>query len=144
MIFLPENQYQALRLWVVEKAPVDLPELEARTTTFAEFRMYDQKDRCQFLDGRNHCRLHAEGVKPDECFWWPFHVFSAADGGLEIRMSTTCCDGFRYYTPGLPFLDQIESQAKRIGYARLRAFRGVFPGSDQLKVIKKLAGSKEA
>ena len=143
VIFLPESEYQALRQWVVNNAPADLPALEARTKQFDEFRLYDQKDRCQFLDERNDCRLHAEGVKPGECFWWPFHVFIAADGGLEIRMSTTCCEGFRHYTPGLPFLDQVEAQARAIGYARLRAFRAVFPGSDQLMVVKALPGSKD-
>jgi len=83
-------------------------------------------------------------VKPSECFWWPFHVFTAAAGGLEIRMSTTCCEGYRHYTPGLPFLEIIAAQAKAIGHARLRAFRAVYPGSDQLMVVKQLTESNGA
>jgi len=144
MIFLPENQYQALRQWVVERAPTDLAELEARTQVYDNFRLYDQKERCQFLDEQARCRLHTEGVKPGECFWWPFHVFIAPEGDLEIRMSTTCCTGYQHYTPGLPFLDLVEAHAKLIGYDRLRAFRAVYPGSDQLMVVKKLAESKGA
>jgi Fe-S-cluster containining protein len=143
-IFLPENQYQALRQWVAGQSPADLPELEARTQTFDEFRLYDQKDRCQFLDQQGRCRLHSEGVKPTECFWWPFHVFTAPDDHLEIRLSNVCCDAYKHFSPGLPFLDLIEAQARQIGYARLRAFRAIYPGNDQLMVVKKLADAKGA
>jgi Fe-S-cluster containining protein len=115
MIFLPENEFQAIKQWVSNKSPADLSEFEQRTKMFDGFRLYDQKDRCQFLDQGNLCRLHSQGVKPTECFWWPFHVYAASDKSLEIRLSTSCCDGYKYYTPNLPFLEIIESQAKTIG-----------------------------
>lgn len=138
-IFLPENEFQAIKQWAAKAStPAEISEFEGRTEAFDGFRLYDQKDSCQFLDRNNLCRLHTQGVKPTECFWWPFHVYTAATGALEIRLSTSCCDGYKFFTPGLPFLDIVESQARAIGFAAIRKFRNKYPGSYDSKTVREI------
>ena len=137
-MFLPEPEYQAIHAWAAAHSPWDVPELERRSQDFDGFRLYDQENRCQFLDEHQACRLHKEGVKPTECFWWPFHVFAAADGALEIRLFQACCDAYKHYVPGLPMLEIIEAQARKIGLATIRSFRQVYPGTDTLPVVKQI------
>jgi len=128
-LFLPEREYLAIRRYLAEFSQADIDEFDARCTKQDGFRLYDQQTKCQFLDEMNLCRLHTKGVKPSECFWWPFHVYAAADGELEIRLSTSCCDGFKAVSDPLPFTNQIALQAGEIGFDLLRTFRKFYAGS---------------
>jgi hypothetical protein len=59
----------------------------------------DQKDCCQFLSEKNLCRLHLEGVKSSECFWWPVHIYGTEPENLELRVATICCKAGYTLTP---------------------------------------------
>lgn len=128
-IFLPEVQYQAIRKWVATNSPGELDEFESRTEAFDGFRLYDQMDICQFLDKQNLCRLHNHGVKPRECFWWPLHVYTTESSDLEIRVSSSCCDGYLHIQPDTPYVDGVIDEVKVLGSELIRNFRGVYPGS---------------
>jgi Fe-S-cluster containining protein len=157
-IFLPEDQYQGIVDWVKKNSPSDLEEFESRLEQHDGFKLYDQKTGCQFLNKEDLCRLHADGVKPKECFWWPLHVYldsSASDtatesnssdkeGGdgsedvaLEIRAATVCCDAYKYLPPDSPYVAEVEEQARKIGGGLIKKFRKVFPGTYHGIVLRK-------
>jgi len=138
LLFLPLPEYHRIRHWLARNEPAGLAEFEARCQPHEGFFLYDQKDSCQFLDGRALCRLHEAGVKPSECFWWPFHVYCAADGRLEIRLSTSCCQGHQYFQPGLPFVALVEAQARDLGGAVIREFRRHYAGSYDTILVKQI------
>lgn len=128
-IFLPEDQYQAIRSWVATNSPGELQQFESRTEAFDGFRLYDQQDICQFLDRQDLCRLHNQGVKPRECFWWPLHVYTTGSEGLEIRVSNSCCEGYKHITPDSPYVEGVIDEVKALGAELIGKFRDVYPGS---------------
>lgn len=138
-LFLPDDEYEAIRSHLLRHNPGELGEFERRCTRYERFRLYDQQEKCQFLDEANLCRLHTQGVKPSECFWWPFHVYVAGDGMPEIRLSTSCCEGFKAVSDPQPFTNAIEQQAREMGYDLLREFRRVYAGSYDTTPVAKLS-----
>ena len=134
-IFLPREEYDRIRLHAASLGPGEEAEFVDRTTDNGSYFLYDQKDGCQFLDAKNLCRLHAKGVKPSECFWWPYHVFPAESGGLEIRLFTGCCDAHKEHHSGTVYPKLIEVAANRIGFDVIREFRRNYAGTCDTKPI---------
>jgi len=129
-IFLPDDQYQAIRNWVIQNSPAELEEFESRSQKHDGFYLYDQQEICQFLDQTDLCRLHTQGVKPRECFWWPLHVYTGEkQENLEIRASTSCCTAYQHLPSDSPYVDVVEEESKRLGDDLIRKFRKVYPGS---------------
>ncbi len=139
LLFLPAHEHARISDWLHANGRSELSEFLSRAKPHEGFFLYDQQERCQFLDEQNLCRLHPIGIKPTECFWWPFHVYSEGEA-LAIRLSTSCCDGYKEFRAGLPFLDIIEEQAKQIGLTLIRAFRKVYSGSYNTTFVKELDG----
>lgn len=139
-IFLPPQESAAIEAWIQRNNPAELAEFQMRQTAHDGFSLYDQQECCQFLDERNLCRLHTDGVKPAECFWWPFHVYATEDQSLEVRLSTSCCDGYRYLSPATshPFIEKIIAQARQIGLGLIRRFRRVYAGSYEAIPVAKI------
>jgi len=138
-IFLPEDQFQSIKTWLAQNSPAELAEFESRTEEFEGFRLYDQKDICQFLDAQNLCRLHNQGVKPRECFWWPLHIYTADCEGLEVRVSNSCCDAYKHITSNSSYVDEVVEEARNIGDDIIRRFRGVYPGSYSGITLRRIA-----
>lgn len=138
LLFLPEPEYHAITMWIGARDPAQQTEFESRTEAHGGFRLYHQRDRCQFLDHARRCRLHEAGVKPTECFWWPYHVYTDAEGGLEIRVCTSCCEGHRQGPADADVARTIELQARAIGLDVLRAFRRVYAGSYATRFVVKI------
>lgn len=128
-IFLPPVEHERIRRHVAALGAEAEAEFAERTTDHGYFFLYDQRNRCQFLDERNLCRLHNLGLKPSECFWWPYHVFPGeGPSGLELRVFTGCCDGHKADHPDSPYHQLIESQAAKFGFDVIRKFREVYAG----------------
>ena len=102
------------------------------------FYLFDQENSCMFLDSANLCLLHVQGVKPQECFVWPVHVYVGTLGDAQIRVSTTCCEGYKFITAESPSVAACEEYAKRIGHARLARFREVYGGSYGNRFVKEV------
>ena len=129
-IFLPDQQFQAIRDWVIANSPAELGEFDVRSEKFDGFYLYDQQDSCQFLDESDLCRLHTQGVKPRECFWWPLHVYTKAeDASLEIRASTSCCTAYQHINSESPCVNDVEAESRTLGAELINRFRSVYPGS---------------
>lgn len=129
-LFLPNTEYERMRTWLITNSPEELKPFEERCEKHDGFFIYDQKNACGFLDDRDLCRLHVSGVKPTECFAWPFHVYLDDKMTLEIRYSDTCCLAYHAIEAGLD---------ESISYARellahydeevIRSFRNIYNGS---------------
>lgn len=128
LFLLPEEKDQ-IEEWIRAKSPNELDSFRTKLEDCGDFFLFDQEDSCQFLDDRNLCRLHVDGVKPTECFIWPAHVYVGNLGDLEVRISNSCCEGFKYISVGHPAIDSAESLARRAGYERMLAFRAKYGGS---------------
>jgi hypothetical protein len=139
-VFLPLEEYQRLVAWLRMHSADELESFESRCTHHDSegFVLYDQLNACQFLTSENLCRLHTQGVKPSECFWWPFHVYVAPDEALEIRVSTTCCDGYKNCQQASGYIAQIEKEVRGISAETIRAFRRVYGGSYGTNLVKRL------
>jgi hypothetical protein len=135
-LFLPLEEFRQIEAWLAARPALELAEFRRRCVPGEGFLLYDQQQGCQFLDGRNLCRLQAVGLKPAECFWWPFHVYLNEQDRLEIRLATTCCAGHRHCQAGLPFVAQVEAQARRLGAGLFRRFRRAYPGKYQTVLVK--------
>lgn len=140
-IFLPDAEYQAISDWVRENSPGELEEFEKRSEKFDGFYLYDQQECCQFLDGANLCRLHTQGVKPRECFWWPLHVYAGEKGELDIRVSTSCCLAYQHIDAESPAVDALEAESRKLGGALIERFRAEYPGSYSGVSLRKFEGS---
>lgn len=128
-IFLPFAQYDSICEWGDKHSPAEMEEFRARSERFEDFYLYDQKDRCQFLDPSDLCRLHNRGVKPRECFWWPLHVYVGESSTMEIRASTSCCDAYKLLNENSPYVDEVQAEAEGLGSSMIEKFRSVYPGS---------------
>jgi hypothetical protein len=135
-IFLPRMECQRILDYLADK-PDQLQEFKARLADHGDFYLYDQQTRCQFLQEDERCELHAKGLKPTECFWWPAHVYLADDGSLEIRVAT-CCSGCSHLTPECSHVEVVTEQARKIGLPLLTNFRKVHSYGKDYRVVAKL------
>lgn len=143
-IFLPRDEYARIRLHTQTLGGDETAEFDSRITDHGLFFLYDQGSGCQFLDSHNLCRLHDIGIKPAECFWWPYHVFAADAGELEVRLSTTCCDAHEAHTPDSPYPGLIAKEVDRIGFDVIRAFRQAHGKTSGTKLVGRIESSDEA
>jgi hypothetical protein len=144
-IFLPSNEVEAIREWLRTRSEAEQAEFErCLDENHDGFALFDQETRCQFLDAANLCRLHNEGVKPTECYWWPLHVYDNERQQLEIRISESCCgahhclDGSRAEESEAE-LDKIEARARTIGLDVIRRFREAYRGSYSSRKLRTIA-----
>lgn len=142
-IFLPRDEYARIRLHVQALGSDETSEFDSRITDHGLFFLYDQRSGCQFLDSGNLCRLHDIGIKPTECFWWPYHVFTSKAGALEVRLSTTCCDAHNLHLPDSPYPGLVADGAERIGFDVIRAFREAYGGNAGTKLVGLIESSVE-
>ncbi len=139
-LFLPRVEYERMHAHAQKLGSAAVEEFEERVSDHGSFLLYDQKDRCQFLDERNLCELHPLGLKPSECFWWPYHVFTAgSQESLEIRLYTSCCEGYRAHGPHSPYPAHIEEGVNAMGFDVVRAFRRQYGGSYDTQFIQSVA-----
>jgi hypothetical protein len=138
-LFLPRKEYEAIRAHLGKSNPAALQEFQDRTADHETFLLYDQKNCCQFLDEANLCRLHSLGLKPSECFWWPYHVYADSAGQLEVRLSTACCDAYKSHGPHSPYPRLIGQRVAEIGPEVVRAFRRIFRGNGKSLPVGPLA-----
>jgi len=129
LLFMLPEEKQQIEEWIIRESPAELAPFRSKLENCGDFYLFDQEDSCQFLDDRNLCRLHADGVKPTECFIWPAHIYVGNMGDLEVRVSDNCCDGFKFISSSHAIIDSVESLAHRAGYERILAFRGKYGGS---------------
>jgi hypothetical protein len=143
-IFLPRAEYKRIHEHVVLLGEAETKEFESRVSDHGLFFLYDQKIGCQFLDAHNLCRLHNIGLKPSECFWWPYHVYAgSAPGTLEIRVYMDCCDGHEADGDNSSYHQVIEEEAAQIGFDVLRKFREAYCGGDgTTRLIRPLSASQ--
>lgn len=117
-----------MRDYLAATHPKAVVEFDARCEDHGNFQIYEQAPGCQFLDEHNLCTLHGIGLKPAECFWWPYHVYANKHDELEVRVSSGCCNAFQFHEPSSGYADMVVNEAREIGYDVLRAFREAFPG----------------
>ena len=140
-IFLPDDEYQKLWNWISENSPGDLNEFQSRSEKHDGFHLYDQKDSCQFLDQKDLCRLHTQGVKPRECFWWPLHIYTTDTEDLDIRVSTSCCNAYKHISADSAYVDAVEAEVGKMGVELIGKFRAVYPGSYSGVSLRRLKAS---
>ena len=130
-IFLSPEEEARLARHAASLGPAAQEAYEGRLEAREGFSLYDQRDRCQFLTADNLCSLHALGIKPNECFWWPYHVYVDSNGAPVIELSTTCCDAWKLHDLGAAagFLEAIDDQVNALGVDVIRAFRKAYDGS---------------
>jgi hypothetical protein len=127
---MPRGEYERVRQYVVSMGPTEMVEFASRVTDHGLFFLYDQRNGCQFLDPSNLCRLHNLGIKPAECFWWPYHIFTNDENQavLELRVFLDCCDGHEAYQGDPSYPQMIEEAAQHIGLDVIKKFREVYHG----------------
>jgi hypothetical protein len=130
-LFLSPAERATIERHVAAQGPAAAAEFAARIQAHDGFSLYDQRNRCQFLTDDNLCSLHPLGIKPNECFWWPYHVYADGDGRLMIEISTTCCDACHYHdeVAAAQFLDAIDERVASLGPEVFRRFRATYGGS---------------
>jgi hypothetical protein len=139
LLFLLPEEKEQMETWVKLHKPHWLERFVKNLKQEDGFYLFDQEDSCMFLDNKNLCLLHKEGVKPQECFVWPLHVYLGPMGMPEIRVSTTCCEGFKFVSKDSPSVQACEDYALRIGHDRLSRFRELYGGSYGNTLVKELA-----
>lgn len=144
-IFLPDNETEAIRGWLKARPEVEQANFERCLDDDHDgFALLDQENRCQFLDDRNLCRLHNEGVKPSECFWWPMHVYVNRQDQLEVRVSETCCEAFNCLNGGQSNegaelqVEKLAARVREIGPDVVRRFRKAYQGSYENRPVRVL------
>ena len=137
-VFLPRTEHERICKFLEKNDPAGRQIYQDRVEDHGSFLLYDQLDRCQFLDERELCRLHGLGLKPSECFWWPYHVFADPDGELEVRVSSRCCDAYKAHGPDSPYPELIARKVAELGPAVFAAFRREFPGADQTRLVARI------
>lgn len=136
LLFLPDEEYEEICSWLGKNSPGELKSFVSRSKKYSGFYLYDQKDRCQFLDSNNLCRLHKDKVKPSECYWWPLHVYTNPKGSFEIRVSTSCCEGYKHLNSKSTILNEIQKASMNFGPEIIRNFRNVYRGSYKNKLLR--------
>ncbi len=138
-VFLPRAEHERIVRFLRQETPEGLAAYLERVEDHGEFLLYAQRDRCQFLDERELCQLHPLGLKPTECFWWPYHVFADDDGDLEVRVSALCCDAYKAHGPDSPYPRLIARKVAELGPEVIQAFRRAFPGGVKTQPVGKVA-----
>lgn len=128
-VLLSPSEYDDLAAYVASRSAAERAEFDGRCEEHDGFRLYDQREGCQFLTEDALCRVHPLGIKPKECFWWPLHVYETAEGSLEIRSASYCCRAASSLSQDGTHVDLIAEQAAELGHDVLRKFRKVFPGN---------------
>jgi len=142
-LFMTTDEHAAIVKWLSINSPEELGVFKARARRLEGFFLYDQGNRCQFLDEQELCRLHADKVKPAECFWWPLHVYrNPISAALEIRISTSCCEGHSCVRISDGIVDDIRNECKIIGTEVIHRFRDEYKGSYDNKFIALLNSSE--
>ena len=144
LLFMPKEEHAAIAAFLKSGDPQSAAEFFSRSKQYPQFWLYDQMDRCQFLDDNDHCKLHSLGLKPSECFWWPYHIYRAPDGGFEIRLSTSCCDGHKAHSDSSPYPRWIVHKSNSIGLDVIAEFRQVYRGSYESRLIGRVEALREA
>jgi len=139
LLFLLPEEKEQIENWILANNPGWHERFLANLKEEQNFFLFDQEDSCMFLDTQNLCRLHEDGVKPQECFVWPLHIYEGDLGNPQIRVSTTCCEGYKFITSDNPGIEACEFYANQIGHDRLSRFREVYKGSYGNKFVKELA-----
>jgi hypothetical protein len=138
LLFLLPEEKEQIETWVKVNRPDWLERFSKNLKKEKDFYLFDQEDSCMFLDQKNLCVLHNDGVKPQECFVWPLHVYLGNLGNPEIRVSTTCCEGFKFVTKDSPSVEACENYAEKIGHDRLARFREIYGGSYGNTLVKEI------
>lgn len=138
LLFMPDKEYLVIVKWLQDKSPNELEEFKARCKKYDGFYLYDQQQACQFLDNKNLCRLHEDKVKPTECYWWPLHVYIGDDNCLDIRVSTSCCDGYKFIDNKSSVIEDIKMVVEKLGQEIFRKFRSKYQGSYNNRSILKI------
>jgi Fe-S-cluster containining protein len=136
LLFMLPNEVEQIRQWIKQNDLNLQAQFSSLLGNHGDFFLFDQQDACMFLDKSNLCRLHMSGVKPKECFVWPLHIYLNYHGQPEVRVSTTCCDGYKFITTDHPSVEATRNFAKEIGYARLAKFRAIYSGSYGSKFVE--------
>jgi hypothetical protein len=141
-VFLAPDEHARLVRHCAESGDAALEQaFDQRVAVHDGFAMLDQRDGCMFLDAGNRCTLHAIGLKPQECHWWPLHVYREADdrdGEMSVCLADYCCDGIRSMEDARVFLGFYLARMIELLPA-LRKFRAVFPGSMPRRPVMKIA-----
>jgi len=135
LFLLPEEKLQ-IENWIKLHKPIWMERFSKNLKPEEGFYLFDQEDSCMFLDEKNLCVLHKDGAKPQECFVWPLHVYLGKMGNPEIRVSTTCCEGFKFINKESPSVEACEEYANQIGHDRLARFREIYAGSYGNALVK--------
>lgn len=139
LLFLLPEEKEQIENWVKLNRPDWSGRFSANLREEEGFYLFDQEDSCMFLDGNNLCLLHNDGVKPQECFVWPLHVYLGGMAVPEIRVSTTCCEGYKFISEDSPGVRACDEYAGRIGHDRLALFREIYRGSYGTSLVKTAA-----
>lgn len=137
LFLLPEEKNQ-IENWLRINQPEWFEHFSENLKSEEGFYLFDQEDSCMFLDKNNLCLLHNDGVKPKECFVWPLHIYLGNMGNPEIRVSTTCCEGYKFVTKDSPSVRACEDYASDIGHDRLSRFREIYGGSYGNTLLKEI------
>ena len=84
-----------------------------------------------FLDARDRCTLHEQGLKPRECHWWPLHAYQESGSGaprMAVCLADYCCAGGGS-TRDAQLMATHYADEILAALPALRGFRAVFPGS---------------
>ena len=138
LLFLLPEEKEQIEKWILTNNPDWHERFLANLKEEQDFFLFDQEDSCMFLDTQNLCRLHEDGVKPQECFVWPLHVYEGDMGNPQIRVSTTCCEGYKFVEADTPSVHACESYAHQIGHDRLSRFREIYKGSYGNRFVKEI------
>ncbi len=144
-VFLTLEEHARLEEHCAEAREASFGEaFHRRITMDTDFALLDQGDGCLFLDADNGCTLHAIGLKPQECHWWPLHVYRQADDTgerMSVCLSDYCCDGIRNVAEAQAFLPRyLARMIERL--PALRRFRSIFPGSTPRRLVCKIGGGE--
>ncbi len=135
LFMLPEEVGQVKR-WIVANKPEVMERFVSLLQNHGDFWLFDQEEACMFLDAKDLCQLHMSGAKPKECYIWPLHIYLSNLGQPEIKVSTTCCDGYKFISQDHPSMEATRNFARDIGYSRLARFRSIYAGSYGSKLIE--------
>ncbi|MDR2674076.1 MAG: hypothetical protein LBC18_04200 [Opitutaceae bacterium] len=142
LLFMPAEEVSAIDRFIsASHDGAALDEFHSRLKKHEGFFLYNQQNACQFLDAGNLCLLHGKGIKPRECFWWPYHVYFDTTGKMVIAISKTCCDAWKHHEPEIAaqFCDDIEDCVNGCGEETVRRFRDAYAGSYGHETVREIS-----
>lgn len=136
LLLLLPHELASIEGWLQEHAPENIGPFRDRIHYYDDFALFDQQLSCLFLDDNDLCVLHSAGLKPTECFIWPLHIYLGHRAEtVDVRVSTSCCDGYQNITDTHPSVYEAIKYARAVGYNRLTYVRSAYPGSYQTRLI---------